>query len=445
MFKPLSVLMRYGLIGAIAATLLIQESTGASTPWTMTTAIPVSAPIAPPLLAQAEPEPDPEPNSEGPPKIQPGDQGQVVTQLQERLQRAGYYEGEPNGNYDEATAAAVRKLQTEAGLEPTGIFDVASFEALRDRDTSPETPAPPGRNWRRILLIAAAGITVFSAVGGIVYLLWRFVNSGVDPESDSPEKPLISSPLDPKTPITIDTPPPDLKPSPTKFVQDTPTAEAEVLPAPPPDDDWGDSPELDFLLNSLSNPRSQVSPPQLPASGSPEDIWDDQDSPLTASGTPGFISPNHYQPRSSLPISSPSLPKADVVEELIRDLQTSDSEKRRKVIWSLAQRADSRAVQPLVNLLLESDSQQQGLVLEALSQIAIRTLKPMNRALALSLQDDNAQVRKNAIRDLTRIYELIAQLSQLIYCATDDPDPDVQATAKWALNQLGQIRNPPGT
>lgn len=444
MFKPLSVLMRYGLIGAIAGTLLIQESAGASTPWSMTTAIPVSAPIAPPLLAQAEPEAEPETDPEGPPKIQPGDQGQVVTQLQERLQRGGYYEGEPNGIYDEATVAAVRKLQTEAGLEPTGIFDVASFEALRDRDPAPATPAPPGRNWRKILLIAAGGITVLSAVGGIIYLLWRFVNSGPEPESAHPEETLIAPPLPPLYPdITINTPPPDLKPSPTKFV-DAPVAEAEVLPAPP-NDDWGDSPELDFLLNSLSSSgRPQASPPQLPASGSPEDIWDDDDATPSPSGPAGFISPNHYQPRSSLPISAPSLPKADVVEELIRDLQTGDSEKRRKVIWSLAQRADSRAVQPLVNLLLESDSHQQGLVLEALSQIAIRTLKPMNRALALSLQDDNAQVRKNAIRDLTRIYELIAQLSQLIYCATDDPDPDVQATAKWALNQLGQIRNPPG-
>lgn len=470
MFKPLSVLMRYGLIGAIAGTLLIQESTGASTPWSMIPALPLSASIAPPLFAQAEPEAETEPesesNPEGPPQIQPGDEGEVVTQLQERLQRAGYYEGEPNGIYDEATAAAVRALQTEAGLEPTGIFDVTSFEALRDRDTSPETPAPPRRNWRKILLFAAAGITVLSAMGGLIYLLWRFVNSGVEPELDPEAEAMgdripirasipirnsapIPPPLYPETPITIDSSPPDPKTAPifTKFVQDTPPPqEAEVLPAPPPDDDWEDSPELDFLLNSLSSSgRQQATSPQLPASGSPEDIWDDDDSALSPSGSPGFISPNHYQPRSSLPISAPSLPKADVVEELIRDLQTGDSDKRRKVIWSLAQRADSRAVQPLVNLLLESDSQQQGLVLEALSQIAIRTLKPMNRALALSLQDDNAQVRKNAIRDLTRIYELIAQLSQLIYCATDDPDPDVQATAKWALNQLGQIRNPPGS
>ncbi|MGB0562791.1 MAG: HEAT repeat domain-containing protein, partial [Spirulinaceae cyanobacterium] len=94
------------------------------------------------------------------------------------------------------------------------------------------------------------------------------------------------------------------------------------------------------------------------------------------------------------------------------------------------------------NLLLDSDSQQQSLVLEALSQIGVRTLKPINRALALSLQDENAQVRKNAIRDVSRIYALLSQLSQLIYYATDDTDADVQETAQWALEQLKKIRTP---
>jgi HEAT repeat protein len=137
-----------------------------------------------------------------------------------------------------------------------------------------------------------------------------------------------------------------------------------------------------------------------------------------------------------------ALPKADLVEELVRELQSTAPDKRQRAIWELAQKGDSRAVQPLVNLLLDSDSQQQSLVLEALSQIGVRTLKPINRALALSLQDDSAQVRKNAIRDVARVYELIAQLSQLIYFATDDPDPDVQETAKWALSQLNHIRLP---
>ncbi len=45
-------------------------------------------------------------------------------------------------------------------------------------------------------------------------------------------------------------------------------------------------------------------------------------------------------------------------------------------------------------------------------------------------------MRKNAIRDLTRIYELMSDISQLLCHAIDDGDREVQDTAKWAINQL---------
>lgn len=134
------------------------------------------------------------------------------------------------------------------------------------------------------------------------------------------------------------------------------------------------------------------------------------------------------------------LPKINIVDELIKDLQNPDPTKRRKAIWELAQRGDSRAMQPLLELLMDTDSKQRSLILEALSQIGTRTLKPMNRALAISLQDENAEVRKNAIRDLTRIYDMMAQASQLLRHAVDDPDVEVQETARWALTQLSRIR-----
>lgn len=140
----------------------------------------------------------------------------------------------------------------------------------------------------------------------------------------------------------------------------------------------------------------------------------------------------------------PRLAKLDIVEELIADLHRADPAKRRRAIWELGQRGDSRAVQPLVNLMVDSDSKQRSLILAALSEIGTRTLTPMNRALGVSLQDENAEVRKNAIRDLTRIYELVAQMSQMLRHAVDDPDPEVQETARWALGQLSQIRLPPG-
>jgi 3-methyladenine DNA glycosylase AlkC len=90
--------------------------------------------------------------------------------------------------------------------------------------------------------------------------------------------------------------------------------------------------------------------------------------------------------------------------------------------------------------MLESDSRQRNLILSALSEIGTRTLKPMSRALAVSLQDPSPDVRKNALRDLTRVYDLIAQISHFVQQATEDPHPDVRDTAHWALKQLQRTR-----
>lgn len=139
------------------------------------------------------------------------------------------------------------------------------------------------------------------------------------------------------------------------------------------------------------------------------------------------------------------LSRVDIVNELIHDLHSPDSTKRRKAIWELGQRGDSRAVQPLVDLLMDSDSQQRSLILAAVSEIGIRTLKPMNRALLMSVQDDSSEVRKNAIRDVTRVFDLVTQMSQLLQYATSDEDQEVQETAEWALAQLNRIRSIPGT
>jgi HEAT repeat protein len=109
----------------------------------------------------------------------------------------------------------------------------------------------------------------------------------------------------------------------------------------------------------------------------------------------------------------------------------------------LGQQGDSRAIQHLVDLMIDADSQENSLILAALAEIGIRTLKPMNRALAISIQDENPQVRQNAIRDLTRIYDMMSQMSQMLRHALDDPDPDVQATARYALIQMNRMRSLP--
>ena len=134
------------------------------------------------------------------------------------------------------------------------------------------------------------------------------------------------------------------------------------------------------------------------------------------------------------------LAKISIVDELLKDLHSSDPGKRRKAIWDLGQHGDSRSVQPLVELMLDSDSKQRSLILAAMAEIGSRTLKPMNRALVTSLQDESPEVRKNAIRDLTRVYDQMAQISQLLCHAIEDPDAEVQETARYAIAQMNRIR-----
>ncbi|MTJ53741.1 peptidoglycan-binding protein [Anabaena sp. UHCC 0253] len=135
-----------------------------------------------------------------------------------------------------------------------------------------------------------------------------------------------------------------------------------------------------------------------------------------------------------------ALPTIGFFDTFMEELQSDDATKRRKAIWNIGQKGDSRAVQPLVELLMSADSQQNGLILSALAEIGIRTLKPMNRALALSIQSENPQVRQNAIRDLVRLYDMMAQMSQILRHALEDTDPEVQATARYALNQINRLR-----
>ncbi|MEO0351781.1 MAG: HEAT repeat domain-containing protein [Cyanobacteria bacterium P01_A01_bin.15] len=137
------------------------------------------------------------------------------------------------------------------------------------------------------------------------------------------------------------------------------------------------------------------------------------------------------------------LAKTDVIDELTSNLQVSDPTKRRKAIWELGQRGNSSAVNHLVTAMVDADSKEKSLILAALSEIGIRSLKPMNRALAIALQDDNPDVRKNAIRDLTRVYDLVTQISQMLGHATEDEDAEVRRTAEWALAQLNRIREAP--
>ena len=139
---------------------------------------------------------------------------------------------------------------------------------------------------------------------------------------------------------------------------------------------------------------------------------------------------------------TPPAPPVNVVEQLIEQLQDTEPQSRHNAIWQLGEKGDSRAIEPLVHLLRESDSKQQSMILATLSQIGNKTLKPMVRALSLSLQNDNKEVRINAIRDLTDVYEVVISVTNLLQYAVDDPDDNVRETAKWALEKLNRIRPP---
>lgn len=142
---------------------------------------------------------------------------------------------------------------------------------------------------------------------------------------------------------------------------------------------------------------------------------------------------------------APRLLSVNIVHDLLHELASPDTTRRRQAIWELGQKGHSEAVQPLVDAMLEADSQERGLILAALAEIGVYTLKPMTRALSLSLQDASPDVRKNAIRDFTRLSDLLTQMSQLLQYASQDSDPEVQATAQWALAQLVRVAPPAQT
>lgn len=428
-----------------------------------------------------------EPTTEAPnlerPILTMGMKNGAVKDLKRRLKQLGHYQGSVTSVYDEATQDAVIKFQTEHSLEPTGEFDLAAFEILERQEQkllkkAQEKAKQESQRQRKLLLVGFGGTVGLIGLAGGVILLFRFVNSkGRRDVADSSlqdaghTESYHHADGTPSTSLSLPLADNSVYPSgsSSKFEQPTTDEERRSLHSPA---SLNGHHRLGKTTTTASDPSGNgqlviqhTDPFSTPTTSSlVVDEWaENSATPSNENGqsshapevshtsahevttvptltaTPTYR--NGHEPGMLVASAHPELaPLLDRVELLIRDLQSLDAETRRQAIWELAQDSDSRAVQPLVNLLLDSDSQQQGLILEALSQIGIRTLKPINRALALSIQDDNAQVRKNAIRDVTHIYSLVSQLSHLVSYATDDPDPDVQVTAKWALEQIKQIR-----
>jgi Putative peptidoglycan binding domain/non-SMC mitotic condensation complex subunit 1 len=307
--------------------------------------------------------------------------------LQTQLKQLGYYSGAVDGQYNASTETAVAKFQKAKGLKIDGIAGLETRgrlqAALADKNqivTSPIITSP------------------------------------------------IVAPLAPTSPASA-------KPKPTErgFVWWLIFA-IGVL---------GCMGALFYLLRRFRQVK-QVQKSEILAN---ESLSEGNIEPTTLHLPEIAANPQTATPQLStqllLPEKTSRLAKLNIVDELIQDLRSSDPTKRRKAIWDLGQQGDSRAIQPMVDLMIDADSQESSLILAALTEIGIRTLKPMNRGLAISLQDESPQVRQNAIRDLTRVYDMMGQMSQMLRHALEDPDAEVQATARYALTQMNRMRGLP--
>ncbi|MGC1219981.1 MAG: peptidoglycan-binding protein [Phormidesmis sp.] len=343
-----------------------------------------------------------------------GDQGQAVTALQERLQNTEQYDGPVDGIYGLATQRAVLSFQEKKGFEPTGRLDDATWEALQSLETSesqtvaavsddaqtsaPAADLPPVGDSSGDAGDVGDAAAVSADEGANGY--GKFLGLGLGLAA------LVAS-------FGVGF-----------FIANRSKLEAEA----DADETWG-------AVGVQSGAASGVDSIVLPI----------DERAQSATATPSLGGSNALAaiatPMQNGQLGGTSaLGPTEVVDSLIKDLHNPDPGQRRKIIWELGQRGSSLAVQPLVDAMVSADSKEKSLVLAALSEIGQRSLKPMNRALALALQDENPEVRKNAIRDITRVYELVIQISQMLGHATEDEDAEVRQTATWALDQLNRLR-----
>ena len=82
-------------------------------------------------------------------KLKSGSKGKLVKEMQTRLAELGYYEGPISGNFQKYTVRAVKAIQTQNGLESTGVVDETTWNVIFNDahavlpDATPKpTPSP---------------------------------------------------------------------------------------------------------------------------------------------------------------------------------------------------------------------------------------------------------------------------------------------------------------
>lgn len=396
----------------------------------------------PQLLAQGVGTPPPTPQE------QAAQQKLAIQGLQTRLKDLGYYPGAIDGIYGNGTRAAVAAFQEASGLTATGIVDAVTQSRL----ISPDAPRAVPQNSNNSP--SASPETAPSADGGLNSPLGEESGTSLGNTTVNPD---LQGTDDGRLDINLG------------GADSTDGAAAPSEGSPPSngesaaDGDASNNRALFrlalvglaiIIFGALGGGALLLLSRRGEAETKAEEDLDKEPlSPMAAAGVAQNGSQQAHsvtvssgtvdvdsQALSEKPPASPRLAKVNIVDELIDDLNSIDPEVRRKAVWELGQRGNSAAVRPLVGLLVDADSHEQSLILAALSEIGTQTLKPVNRALAISLQDDNPDVRKNAIRDLTRIYNLMGQAGRMLGHAAQDDDPEVRKTAHWALDQLNHMR-----
>ncbi len=337
----------------------------------------------------------------------PGAEGDEVMMLQRQMRLLGIYNGPINGQYDGTTQAAIAAFQTSAQMPASGTLDQATWQRMSTPQLLEQAnPAP------------AEQPDLFP--------------SAAEPESGAEDS-------EPRAQAN-----PGPAPVPRPAENSETEGETPIGRAGPPA--WLLAGVGGLAIVALRRRGRSPTPPLSPDALAPPV----QGHPPVAGlpRTADLYPPSHADggdrpPQNTLspwpPSATTRLSLGDIVDSLVNDLASADGAIRCQAIWALGQRGNSDAIQPLVEGLLEADSQEKSLILAALAEISSRSLKPMHRALALGLQDPSPEVRKNAIRDLSRVYDTVVQLSSMLGHATQDPDPGVQETAQWALSQLNRI------
>lgn len=385
-------------------------------------------------IAQAQPSP----TSELSDVLNLGSRGEQVTELQEMLKSLGYYDGATDGIYGDTTKFAVIEFQEAAGLRVDGQVGETTWEELREAQAeqangSAGEPEAEGETAPEMASETAPEVAPESAaVGNESTDLADELAEVEEAEQTSGLRigPLVGWMIAALGLIGVI------------------AAVAYRLKGQKSIRKLNGERSLQSRYGSVASSATPVTAADLEGDRAETESAQSNGS----NGTVAEVVSDPWGNRKSdsslsaeaLPIEETTrLQKVNIVDELIQDLHNPNPDQRRKAIWDLGQRGNSDAIQPLVDLMMDSDSKQRSLILAAVSEISTRTLKPMNRALLISLQDESSEVRKNAIRDLTRIYDQVVQVSQLLRHAVEDSDEEVQETARWALGQLNRIRSLP--